>query len=213
MAWTGLAPSTTWLTSPESSTFSQGGRSRIDSRDLKLLQSTGEYDIYENPRAFPRVFLVPRVERVPENKLLERLDADDLENLKTVAYLTGDDDASKVGLPAGDPAASADMGTVNIVKYEDQLVEIDCRINRACFLVLTDTYHPAWKAYVQGKPLEIHRTDFLFRGVKLPPGHYLLTFRFDARVYRALFMISCATLLIILLGLVGLPLVRWLRKT
>ena len=181
---------------------------QIDSRDLKLIQSTGEFDIYGNPRAFPRVFLVPRVERVPENKLLERLDADDLENLKTVAYLTGDDDASKVGLPAADPVASADLGTVNIVKYEDQCVEIDCRIKRACFLILTDTYHPAWKAYVQGKPLAIHRTDFLFRGVKLPPGHYLLTFTFEAGVYRALFILSCATLLIILLALLGLPLMK-----
>ena len=61
---------------------------------------------------------------------------------------------------------------------------------------------------MQGKPLEIHRTDFLFRGVKLPPGHYLLTFRFDARVYRVLYMISCATLLIILLALLGLPLMK-----
>ena len=34
-----------------------------------------------------------------------------------------------------DPVASPDPGTVNIVKYEDQRVEIDCRINRACFLL------------------------------------------------------------------------------
>jgi hypothetical protein len=181
---------------------------QVDSRDLKLIQSTGEFDIYGNPRAFPRVFLVPRVERVPENQLLERLDSDDLENLKTVAYLTGDDDASKVGLPAEGPVASPDLGTVDIVKYEDQRVEINCRINRACFLILTDTYHPAWKAYVQGQPLEIHRTDFLFRGVKLPPGHYLLTFAFDAGVYRVLFMVSCATLLILFLALLGLPLMN-----
>ncbi len=184
---------------------------QVDTRDLQLIQTTREYHIYENPQAFPRVFLVPRVERVPEDQLLQRLSSEDLETLKKVAYLTDANEVAQVALTAGDPAAAAGLGSARIVKYEDQQVEIDCKINRECFLILTDTYHPAWKAYLQGQPVEIHRADFLFRGVKLPPGHHILTFEFDARLNRALFTISCITLLVVLVALLSLPLMRRLR--
>jgi hypothetical protein len=43
-------------------------------------------------------------------------------------------------------------------------------------LVLSDTYFPGWKAYVDGKPVKIFRANYNFRAVSIPPGKHEVKF-------------------------------------
>jgi hypothetical protein len=183
---------------------------QVNTQYLQLIQTTQDYRIYRNPQAFPRVFLISQIKSLPDDQIVQRLSSENLNELKKVAYL--EKGGTPVTLPPRDSADPEGLGTAHIVKYDDQHIEIDCRLNQECFLVLTDTYHPDWKAYLQGRPMKIHRTDFLFRGVKLPAGHHILTFEFDAPVDRAFFVVSCTTLLLVLVTLLSLPLLRRLKK-
>jgi uncharacterized membrane protein YfhO len=75
-------------------------------------------------------------------------------------------------------------------------------------LVLTDTYFPGWQAEVDGKPADIHRVDYLFRGVRVPPGAANVTFSYQPTSYRLGLVISIATLLVIL----GTAVIGWRRR-
>lgn len=44
------------------------------------------------------------------------------------------------------------------------------------FLVLSDTYYPGWKAYVDGKRSEIYLTNYLVRSVYLKKGEHIVKF-------------------------------------
>jgi uncharacterized membrane protein YfhO len=46
------------------------------------------------------------------------------------------------------------------------------------FLVTSDTYYPGWRARVDGRHTHMFKTDYLLRGVMIPAGHHLVSFRF-----------------------------------
>lgn len=47
------------------------------------------------------------------------------------------------------------------------------------YLVLTESYYPGWKAYIDGKAVSILRTNFLFKGIVLPKGKHTVEFAYQ----------------------------------
>jgi len=45
-------------------------------------------------------------------------------------------------------------------------------------LVMTDIYHPDWRATLDGKPVPIRLVNYLQRGIWCPPGEYQITMIF-----------------------------------
>jgi hypothetical protein len=71
------------------------------------------------------------------------------------------------------------------------------------WLVLTDVWFPGWKCTVNGRPMEIHRADFLFRAVAVPSGPCEIVFTFDPASYRRGRELSCGAALLLLTLAVG----------
>jgi uncharacterized membrane protein YfhO len=46
-------------------------------------------------------------------------------------------------------------------------------------LVLSDTYYPGWKAFVDGKETKIYRADYTFRAIPLNAGAHRVEFVYD----------------------------------
>jgi uncharacterized membrane protein YfhO len=46
-------------------------------------------------------------------------------------------------------------------------------------LVLSDTYYPGWKAYLDGNPVKIFRANYNFRAVSVPPGKHEVKFVYN----------------------------------
>jgi uncharacterized membrane protein YfhO len=46
-------------------------------------------------------------------------------------------------------------------------------------LVLSDTYYPGWKAFVDGKETKIYRADYAFRAIPLNAGTHRVEFTYD----------------------------------
>lgn len=65
--------------------------------------------------------------------------------------------------------------------------------------VFLEAWYPAWQATVDGEPAEIHRVNYLFRGVVVPPGEH--TVRMEFRPWR--FSASAALFGLGLLALFG----------
>jgi uncharacterized membrane protein YfhO len=51
-------------------------------------------------------------------------------------------------------------------------------------VVLADTYHPGWKAEVDGRAAPIYVADGLFRAVFVPDGAHRVVFRYEPMSLR-----------------------------
>lgn len=65
----------------------------------------------------------------------------------------------------------------NIVSYSPDYLIIQAKTNAVRLLVLTDIYYPSWKAFIDGKQVDIVQVDFAFRGVLIPKGMHKLEFK------------------------------------
>ncbi|MCP4036695.1 MAG: YfhO family protein, partial [bacterium] len=63
---------------------------------------------------------------------------------------------------------------------EPERVVVKARSDRAGYLVLSDAYYPGWRARVDGKPVSIHRANYLFRAVPIPAGESRVEFVFES---------------------------------
>ena len=83
-------------------------------------------------------------------------------------------------------------------------------MENAGLVLLTDTYYPGWKAYVDGERAQIYPTDYLFRGVFVSEGEHKIEFVYDPASFKLGIAISVAAVL----SLVGLLALQryWERK-
>jgi len=61
-------------------------------------------------------------------------------------------------------------------------------------LILTDSFYPGWRAWVDGEPVSIRRADEAFRGVPVPPGTHTVEFRYEPASFRVGLFLSLLTL-------------------
>lgn len=125
--------------------------------DIKLVYDADER-IYENKNVFPRAYMVYDVRPFTCNregfKMLSDID------LRTTAFV----DCIEGKVVEHYTPGSND---VKIIQYAPHSVTVDVSTERPGLLVLTDTFYPGWRAYVDGKRQEICRVNGLVRGVTI----------------------------------------------
>ncbi len=52
-------------------------------------------------------------------------------------------------------------------------------------LVVSEVYAPGWRAYVDGKEVDILPTNYIQRGVALPAGEHTVVFQYDPLALKA----------------------------
>jgi hypothetical protein len=142
------------------------GRCRVVTSDTAV-----PVDLYANPNAFPRAFVVHRATRVESAEEAVR-------HLLMPRF-----DPRREALVEGEPptlALGAKEGTsrVEIPVYQAARVVVRVETSEPGLLVLTDTYAPGWVATRNGEAVQIYPTDGLFRGVLVPAGQSELIFRY-----------------------------------
>jgi hypothetical protein len=163
--------------------FTQGGIRRLP-----------PYELWENPEAFSRAFVVPRAEPLPDRPNV--LDAMKRTDFQQTVLL--EDWRDEFAVTPTDGAYRA----ANVLDYQPNRVEVR-EEGPAGWLVLTDVWFPGWRCTVNGRPTEIHRADFLFRAVAVPSGSCEIVFTFDPESYRRGRELSCGAALLLLMLAVG----------
>jgi len=191
----------------------------------------GDVKVYENKTAYPRAYVVPAAVLSPgieeSFKLLQRQKFDP-RGEAVLEYATGDDggdgSASAEALmqngdfnlstsdrdslrrfvlrPKGG-SANADQYHARITKYSGNRVEIEADMPTAGFLVLSDTFYPGWRAYVDGRETPVYCANYFLRGIALDKGQHRVEFRFQPASLRRGAAISGATLVLLLGGAIG----------
>ena len=142
----------------------------------------GDVVIYTLKDVLPRAFVVGSCKKV------EREDMRDM--------VLGGEDPLKAVLLEEDVECKGEGGNAEIISYEPERVKIRAEVKGECgFLVLSDTYYPGWKVYVDGKRERILRAYGFIRTVKLNGGSYTVEFVFSPLTVKVGMILSIAGIL------------------
>lgn len=156
----------------------------------------GDVSIHEYAHSLPRASIFSAAMLVPTaDAALAELKKPSLDIWRKVVVETEDvpveirSTLTNLAQRTGETAQPA-----KIESYAAQKVVIRAETATAGVLLLTDSYYPGWKAYVDGQPTELLKVNYLFRGVLLTPGAHRIEFRYAPVTYYAGSAISLISL-------------------
>jgi hypothetical protein len=163
------------------------------------LDYLGDVKIYEDRDVLPRAFLATGLEVAPNaGQVIARLRSPSWQAGRS-AVASAQEVAPSLAFQSG-----GTPGTARITIDEPEWVEVEASVPARQVLVLTDSYYPGWRAFVDGTEAPILPVDVLFRGVVLEPGSHRVVFRYQPDSWRIgllLGVIGC-------IGTVGLLAIR-----
>jgi len=154
--------------------------------------------VYKNRSMLPRAFFANAVvvEQQPM-KILEAL-RDGTFDPRAVAYVS--EPVSGV-----QPIDSTQPPTVTITARGNQHLALKSTTQASNFLVVSEMYYPEWHATIDGAEVPIHKTDYLLRGIVVPPGTHTIEFSFISPAFERGRTISMAANgITLLIGAVGM---------
>jgi Bacterial membrane protein YfhO len=95
--------------------------------------------------------------------------------------------------------------TVIIKKISANSFEIETQKVTPGFLVLTQSYHPHWKVFIDGKKSIIQKTNLSFMGTEIPAGKHIIVFKFiPADTIKAIWIMMATLLLLLIMVIITL---------
>ena len=183
-----------------------------------------------NPRAFPRAWIVHRVE------LMRPIDPDDSHqvrrrtgdvfwpqdkrrDLRLTAVVEETEDRAPFSVNPPRQSAEAEMpapgqGEIDseycrVVSHEPLRVELESRLTRPGLVVLCDQFCPGWRLEVESagrdsETVPILRTNRVMRGAWLPSGKHRLVWTYRPISFRVGAAVSTISWLVLAIGLIAL---------
>jgi hypothetical protein len=168
--------SSRWLFIPDDSSFQRLTFPTESFRGIKA---------YKNPDALPRASVVFSCRLLSDDRdLLTFLESSDFDPRRELAIFKQDANAWNLRSDAHNPVDTTVLPKATIVVDRPDRVEVALTPapSREAFMVLSDTYYPGWKALVDGVDVKVLRTNYAFRGIKLPAGAKHVVFFYDPLV-------------------------------
>ena len=171
--------------------------------------------IYENKDALERAYIVHNVKVVKDEQLIFKV----LKNPKfdykkyaiieeynlprgfaknfyfdnngiRVIELTKDNDARDNGLLENE--------YVKITEQNMNFLSMNVNMSKDGLLVLSDTYYPGWKVFIDGTETKIYRANYLFRGVFLDKGWHQVRWEYTPLFLRLGLTITIISLIVLM---------------
>ena len=160
----------------------------IESKDVAWQNK--DWYLLGNKKSLPRVYLVNNLEVISnQNLILERL-FDTSFDPKTTVILEE---------PTSSPLNNASKGKAQILRYEENSVEVKAQSDYNSVLVLSDNYFPGWKVYIDEKETKIYRANYTFRAIEVPEGKHLVKFSYEPGSFKTGTILSIISIGIYLL--------------
>lgn len=140
--------------------------------DAKLTKGGHSVYVYLNPWALGRAFIVHNLTKASGAEMFQRMRSYGFDP-GSVAFV---DDVDYV--PVSDIEGSANE-TVVVTERNADALRLDVEMASAGCLVVSQTYYPTWKVYVDGYPGELLRVDGALQGVRLKAGPHEVHFVCD----------------------------------
>lgn len=169
----------------------------------RKLASFGEVDVYENLRILPRAWFAKRITAIEDSRILSRIQGRDA-NASFDPWdeaLVDSGSLPEAGASTGLTQGTSD-GSVVVARYEPNRISLKTKNDNSGFLVLSEVYYPGWTASIDGRRVRVHRTNYVLRGLSVPPGEHDVEFTFRSRSFLQGAYLSGAGVALLLVSLV-----------
>lgn len=151
----------------------------------------GEVDIYENRQSYPRAFYAYEPKTFPGFKdVFKFMRANSSLDFRRILLVE-----SPLGNTLDQFSAPENENLPEITQYLPDIAQIEAHPTSPAYMVLTDTYYPGWKAFVDGKEARIIPADGAFRAITITPGSHKIVFKYQPVPFRIGLWITLACLL------------------
>ncbi len=148
--------------------------------------------VMRNTAALPRMWFVDRA----------RVIADEPAHLRAVAEPSWSPQEEALLFKDPGPLDAGRGGTARVTRYEPREIHADLDSPGNSLLVISEVfYEPGWNAWLDGRPAEVLRADYVLRAIKVPPGKHELRMRFDPPAFRTGVFLSLGAYGLIVLAL------------
>lgn len=169
---------------------------RLELTGLKKIFQTQNgslsYRIYENQRALPQAYFVESAVKAETLEDFEKLVFDKNFDFSKTGIVENDEIATLLP-PTRSWAAPRNNGitTVSIISASSNNETI-LHLNALTkgLLVLSDSYYPSWKAYVDNQITKIYPVNINSRGVVVDKGKHTIEFRYEPESFKIGSLIS-----------------------
>jgi Bacterial membrane protein YfhO len=163
-----------------------------------------QIELYENLQAMPRAWFVQRV--------IELSREDVMRAIRTSSTPAGEkfDPSSTAILDKGDVPPdiikdifknyAAGSSQVKITLYEPNRIEMETSREDEGYLVLSEVFYDGWRAYLDGKEQPVIRTNYMLRGIHVPPGDHKIQFVYRPQSLRNGALLSLSGLVLLTLA-------------
>lgn len=134
-----------------------------------------EAPIYENSRSLPRAYLESR-------------------NAPGLTVTAGPEAGRK---QEGEELYNRHRGLVAFARDDPNAITLEVQAGQEGKLVLTDSYYPGWRAWVDSKPAPISIAKGAFRGILLPEGQHSVELRYAPASFAVGLFISLVALAVV----------------
>lgn len=172
-----------------------GSDGAFDKNTYALIWEKDNWQIYENEKALPRIFLAQKyVVEKQNNKIIEKL-------------FSANFDARNSVILEEQPTISSNKdillpGSVSLVSYDANKVVVKTNAETSSMLFLSDNYFPGWRATVDGKEEKIYRANYTFRAVPVSAGEHTVMFMYYPSSFDKGVKITTATLFVLVVFIV-----------
>jgi hypothetical protein len=135
--------------------------------------SDGPVALLEFTRALPRAKLYANWQNVDDATALHELGSPSFDPEKLVLVATNTPLAQTPVDPKADP------GTVKITHYQSKHLILEADAKTPAVLLLNDRTGDSWNVWVDQKPGEFLRCNYIMQGVLIPAGHHVIEFRYQ----------------------------------
>ena len=156
--------------------------------------------VYKNENMLPRVYLVNRVEKKEPIEVLNAIKTSSIDP-KDVAFV---EEELKVDKPD-----STAYSLIKDYKEAKTIVEVNATGNN--FLFFGNTFHPGWKASIDGNETRTLKTNHGFIGIVVPRGKHIVEFAYAPESFFITKNIALVLSSLVVLGLI-ISLALELRK-
>lgn len=154
----------------------------IKDKDFKLIDTI---KIRETPvylyeyLSQPGRFLFYRQASYADNDktIMEKLQDKGID-LKDELILFSEDPDNEKGILHETKSNKKEKNDIKLVSYKPNKIILDYKTQDDCFLYVSDSYYPGWRAYIDGKETKIYRANLAFRAIKIPKGEHTVIFRY-----------------------------------
>lgn len=92
-------------------------------------------------------------------------------------------------------AAEQPGARVSALEFGRERIALDAEAPGPFLVVVSQTYYPVWRAYVDGRRARLWRANYAFQAVDVPAGHHRVELRYEDRMLQAGAVLSAAGLL------------------